>query len=410
MRTVVTAPDATAARAANHRLAAAGIECSEPIGPCEIEVSLLAAPAQPGALARLQASSLASVPCTQSDFDGVIALDAPSPQLAQQILAWERIAIGRDELVRRAATAKGLGLPLPGDGKNHPIHALFVGPANPLFLALQRKFTESAGAVSGTHSSCIGLDHLHDQTFDAVILNGADDPQGALSFCAALKRNAALFDLPIMVMAKAGNDDFKAAAVERGASVVLDVSEPLIAPIGWLFEAIRRERIRRATDGRLRALRDLMGDPRTGLWRAAAFEAHIDRMVDDHLAFGRPLSVAALRLLPAPGARAPANDTWRNVSFEVAGLVGRLVREADCATAFSHDQLVLALPTTNLKCARRTSERIASVVECTSFAPAGAFPSPVVLEQSVVTLGPNESGSALIARALSALAPEQLSA
>lgn len=406
MRIVVRAPDAASASVAQAQLAAAGIDAEALIGgacakdAADLQISTSATPAVTSALAHLSAHAIASAPSPLGSFDGAIALDASPTMLRAQIEAWKRIAIARDECMRRALTATALGLAVPSHPLAPPPHALFVGPANPAFLAIERALSDVGGALNGTLSSSSGFDHLHDQTFDAVILNAADDPQSALSFCAALRRNSTLFDLPTMVLVAPGEQAVTDAAVERGACAILEASAPQDAPIAWLLETVRRERLRRSAERELRALRDLMGDPRTGLWRYEAFARHLELMKSQHQANSRPLSMTALRILPAHGANAPPAEVWRNTCLEVANLAGRLAREADCVSAIAPDQLLLALPMATIEDARRAAERIAAVVECTTFAAGGTYPSPLVVEQSAVSLGPGETGAALIARAL----------
>lgn len=412
MRILVSAPSEACAADALARVKAAGgaAATQNDTEPCDIEISLCAAPASAFSLVRLQAAKLSAAPQPQSAFDGAIALDAPSSLLRQQLTAWRRIAVARDECTRRALTARSLGLPPGTEARLDAARALFVGPAEPAFLALQHAFTKTGGTLNATHSWRLGFDHLHDETFDAVLLNGADDPQAALSFCAALRRNATLFHLPTMVLAAPPGAQAFETALKRGACATWQSPEPIDAPLGWLFETIRRERLRRQMERQLRAYRDLMSDPRSGLWKYEAFLAHLDRMTREHQSHKRPLSIVALRAAPAPGAQEPTQAAWKTVCLEVANLVARLVREADCATAFGPDQILIALPMSPLSCARRTATRIASVVECTSFVAGASDRSPIILEQSVAALAPGQSATALVASALGAFAQTPLSA
>src|SRR5262249_36619402 len=154
-------------------------------------------------------------------------------------------------------------------------------------------------------TSFTGFDHLHDEQFDAVVLNGAADAQTAVALCAALRRNASLHALPTMMITAPGDENTARAAIDRGACAVAPMDQPSTAAMGWLFDAIRRERRRKAAEHDVRALRDLMGDARTGLFREAAFAAHLDRLADAHHESGRPLGLVALHVLPAHGASAP---------------------------------------------------------------------------------------------------------
>src|SRR5262249_31055186 len=154
---------------------------------------------------------------------------------------------------------------------------LYIGAPNRMFLALERAFAEYDGVVTAAFSSYAGFDHLHDDVFDAVVLNGVQDAPTALSLCSALRRNASLCLLPTMLVASPGDSTTAAAALERGAAAVAFAGASFSPSLGWLFEAIRRDRRRRAAEFDIRALRDVMGELRTGLFRRDAFDAHLAR-------------------------------------------------------------------------------------------------------------------------------------
>ncbi|MES1198618.1 MAG: hypothetical protein ABUS48_01400 [Pseudomonadota bacterium] len=343
-------------------------------------------------------------------FAGAVALDAPPALLSAQIAAATRAGVAAEERERRRATAQALGYAEPKPLEARKLKALYIGPPSPIFLSLERALGAHDGLVAAAFTSFTGFDHLHDEHFDAVVINGATNAMTAISLCAALRRNASLHHLPTLMITAAGDEARAAAAIERGASAVVEVNAPCEAPLGWLFEAIRRERRRSADDHALRGLRDIMGDARTGLFQTAPFEAHLKRMADDHHASGRPLALAALRVLPAHGARIPSPEAWQRGFGEIANLAGRLVREADCAATMGPDLIAVGLPATNHLGGRRLAERIASVGECTAFAAGERDAGPLVFEQSVVELQPGESGAGLMARALRVFELESASA
>jgi two-component system cell cycle response regulator PopA len=338
-----------------------------------------------------------------SPFCGALTLDGPPKLLAAQIEAWKRVAVAEEERARRAATALALKLDTPRAGEPRKLKALYIGAPSAMFLALERALAEQGGLVAAAFTSYSGFDHLHDEPFDAVVINGAHDVPTAISLCAALRRNATLYHLPTMLVTAPGDAATATAAIERGASAVAEANAPCGPSLGWLFEAVRRERRRRVAEHEMRALRDLMGDPRTGLWRRAPFDAHLARLAADHHASGRPLSLVALRVMPAHGAREPAPAVWQRGFTEIASLAGRLMRDADAGVTLGADLIAVALPASPLKSARRTGERIASVAECTAFASGDNGAGPLVFEQSAVELQPGESGAAMLARALRAI-------
>jgi two-component system cell cycle response regulator PopA len=433
LRIVVRATDARAARDAQALLVAAGVEAvafpgpyrpapdgeditiipaQEPETAARLATAVGAAEHPP--IARLAAFNSAAPPPLglgeASPFSGAIALDAPPKLLAAQIEAWQRVAIAEEERDRRVATAVALGTPEPQPLEPRKLKALYIGAPSAMFLALERALAEQGGLVAAAFSSYAGFDHLHDEPFDAVVLNGAQDAPTAISLCAALRRNATLYHLPTMLVTAPGDHATAAAAIERGASAVAEANAPCGTSLGWLFEAVRRERRRRSAEHEMRALRDLMGEPRTGLWQRLPFDAHLARLAVDHHASGRPMSLAVLRVMPAHGARQPEEKIWKCGFTEIASLAARLMRDADTGVTLGPDLIAIALPASQLKSAKRTAERIASVAECTAFASGDNGAGPLVFEQSAAELQPGESGAALLARALRAIEVESIPA
>lgn len=341
---------------------------------------------------------------------GALALNSPPRLLGAQVDAWTRVAIAEEERARRSATAEALGIAAPKPVEPRKLKALYIGAPSSLFLALERTLTEQGGLVAAAFTSYTGFDHLHDEPFDAVVLNGAQDSSIALSLCSALRRNATLYHLPTLMLTKPGDTATAASAIDRGASAICSTATPCDASMGWLFEAVRRERRRRTAEHEMRALRDLMGDARTGLWLRDPFDAHLARLAADHQSNGRPMSVVVLRVTPAIGAREPSPEVWKKGFTEIASLAARLMRDADSGVTLGSDLIALALPAARLKNAKRTAERIASVAECTAFASGEGGAGPLVFEQSVVELQPGESGAALLARALRAIEVESIPA
>lgn len=431
MRIVVRAADARVARDAQALLAAAGVQAiampgayrdapdGEDIciivggdGALDIAKSAAASAAPP--IARLAGYRNATPPVLglydATPFSGAITLDAPAKLLRGQVDAWTRVAIAEEERRRRHETAKLIGVTPPHPPEPRKLKALYIGAPSSMFLALERVLAEQGGLVAAAFTSYTGFDHLHDEVFDAVVLNGAQDSQTAIALCAALRRNATLYHMPTLMLTKPGDTATAAAAIDRGAAAICADKMPCSASLGWLFEAVRRERRRHTAEHDMRALRDVMGDARTGLWQRAPFDAHLARLASDHHTSGRCMSMVALRVTPAIGAREPPEAVWRKGFTEIASLAARLMRDADCGVTMGADLIVLALPASDLRSAKRTAERIASVAECTAFASGDDGAGPLTFEQSTVELQPGESGSAMLARALRAIEVESIPA
>lgn len=434
MRILIRCQEPKTARDAMDRLAAAGFEARAMPGPPEAfrpapdgqDVVIIPAAAcddpaaqalaetawrfEPKPLAVMAALPYAAPPAPglkpAANFDATLALDSAPRALGRQMKDAIRAAVTREEAARRRASAEALGMVPPDALAPGRLKALYIGGPSRMFLALEDAFTRYGGSLRAAFSSYAGFDHLHDDMFDAVLINGARDPGTALSLCAALRRNARLHHMPTLLIAPPDDDTVAEAAIERGAAAVVSANDEETPSLGWLFEAIRTTRRRVRDEHDLRDLRDLLGDPRTGLFRRKPFEAHIGRIADEHHQSGRPMSVAVLRVLPAHGARRPSEETWRKGFAEIATLAGRLVRDSDSAAAFGQDRIIIALPGAPLHAAKRAAERVASVAECTAFASGDDAAGPLVFEQYATELNAGESGAALLARALGAFEEE----
>jgi two-component system cell cycle response regulator PopA len=334
-------------------------------------------------------------------FDGALSLEVPPALLKTQMAAHLRAAVIREECARRRGTAIVLGQMAMPPQETRALSALYIGAPCAQFLNLEQAVLHQGGRLDAAFTSYSGFDHLHDEVFDAVILNALSEPDTALSLCSALRRNSRLHHLPTLMIT--GDSAVSSAALDRGAAAIIGAHGDQQAALGWLLEAVRRERGRLANEHELNALRDSMGDARTGLMRDAPFEAHLDRLAQSHQQSGRALSVVALRVLPAFGATRPTDAEWRKGFAEIASLAGRLVRAADSAAAFGEDRIVIALPASALSAAKRVAERVVSVAECTSFASGGDHAAPLIIERSLAELQPGESGAGLLARATAKL-------
>ncbi len=427
MHIIIRADDARAAREAQTRLGEAGYEAMALPGPFrpapngeDITIIYSGSPALARAAREAEQKPLAIVaalaraeprPFMADDgFDAALALDTPPALLAAQLEAIVRIAVMEEEHLRRAATATALEIPAPAPAAAQRLKLLYVGDPGAAFLALEQAIADQGGSLAAAFTPHAGFEHLHDEVFDAVVLNGAREPGAALSLCAALRRNATLTHLPTLLLTAAGDTASGTAAIKRGAAATAPVIDICGPELGWLFEAIRRELRRRTSGHCLRDLRDLLGDPRTGLFRQAPFEAHLTRLANDHQRSGRPLALVALRAAPAFGAAQPSTEAWRRGFGEITSLAAALMREADSGAVLGADRVVIALPAAEGEAARRLAERIAAVAECTAFVAGDNGAGPLVFERSAVELQAGESGAGLLARALRGIEAESASA
>jgi two-component system cell cycle response regulator PopA len=310
-------------------------------------------------------------------FDATLATDVAPAALGRQLERAERMATGKFELAMRRATARRIGCADPAGAAPKKLKLLYVGAPLPAYLSLERWVAGHGGALSAAFTSFSGFDHLHDEAFDALVVNAVSDPSTALSICGALRRNAGLFHLPTCLLTAPEDEATRQAAFDKGAAVAAAAEDP------------------RA----LLAYRDVMSAPRTGLFRTEAFYAHLETLAQEHIRRARILSLLALKISPAFGARRPEAQTLSRAVAEAAGLAGRLLRASD-TPALIGDLFIAALPNTAIGGALRTAERISAVADCATFAAEDGSAGPLSFAQSVVQQEPGESASSLLKRLL----------
>jgi two-component system cell cycle response regulator PopA len=307
----------------------------------------------------------------------------------------------------RRITAQRLGCAAPAGSSPRRLKLLYVGAPLPCYLALESWAAGHGGTLNAAFTSFTGFDHLHDEAYDALVINAVNDPATALSICGALRRNASLYHLPTCLIIAPGDEATRAAAFDKGAAIVAAGADP--KALSWLFEAMRLERARAAIDKGLLGYRDVMGEARTGLFRPEAFRAHLDTLANEHIRRARVLSLVALRIHPAYGARVENPSQLARAIGEAGALAGRLLRSSDSPTLIG-DAFVAALPNTLLAGAQKTAERISAVADCTTFAADDGSTGPLAFAQSVVQQEPGEGARSLLQRALAPLDDEAMSA
>jgi two-component system cell cycle response regulator PopA len=423
MRIAIRSPDARAARALQARLALGGVEAMvrlaessarTPLDSADI-VLLDGAPGRRDWLMHTiasfpapRASALAVAGATHTPpdlidapIDGWIDCDAPAPLLQRQCAALVRAVEARMELALRKQTASHLKVRAPETEPLGGLRLLYIGAPDPLYLELEELAAVSGAGMDCAFSSFTGFDRLHEVRYDAVIVKAEPDAATALALCGALRRNARLHHTPTLMLVKPGDAATLASAYERGACAVLAQGEDAAAAFGWLNEAVRAFRRHAGAEIGLNALRLASGGAE-GLFDPEFFRTHLDTLTGAAVQTNRPLSLAALRVTLALGAREPDSVKWARELTQVAALTGRLIRTHDSAALLEGGVIMIAAPGAFAADAAITADRVASVAECTAFAASQQVLGPIILARSIVELAPGESGDGLMRRALSA--------
>jgi two-component system cell cycle response regulator PopA len=340
-------------------------------------------------------------------FDGALPSDA-TPALVQARLGFAlRVAVMAEEAEARFASLAKFGgaASPPSLQREQTPRVLLYGDPGPAAIAFTAALETLGARVVGCFSSFTAFDYLHAGGFDAVAVLAGWDRGAALSFCAALRRNARLFHLPCLILADAAFPSPE-DVLRRGASDLavtgVDDAAAALRLLGRVDEARRREALALAfAAARAPAAMDVA----TGLYGEAFFVAHLDALILRAAATERPLSICVARIAPSAHLEhVRAGQGLERVVGQVGAMLGRLVRTEDVAACVGPTTFAVAFPASDLEAATIAAERIVAVLECGAF-DAGETQQAVSFKMDAVGRrhAPGDTARGLLDAALAAL-------
>jgi two-component system cell cycle response regulator len=335
------------------------------------------------------------------DIDDVLAGNPDGTELIHRLKPIIRLATMRSELRLRRDTATAFGIdvtpPRPSAGDRR-YRVLVVGGEHPL-RGIEAVLEGSYGLeVAPDPFTAEKL--LADGDFDATIVSlDSETATDYLALCAQIRKNPALFNLPVLVISDPEHLKEPAEAYSKGASIVhlrpvsasdLDASIMTLVKRQWARRDIR--------EGLAATLGDETSDTSAGLYSTAWLHAHLDRLIEASEEQHKPLSVALFEIRNMAGLRKEfGNKAADGLFAEVASWLSRLVRIEDMAARYE-DGFCITLPHTPFEDAATPTNRILWILTHTEF---GIEDEAVGLWVTAgrAVLEPGEDGDELIARA-----------
>ena len=338
----------------------------------------------------------------EQDVDDVLAGTADGTELLHRLKPMARFATMQSELRLRLDTATTFGVdvtpPRPGAG-NGRYRVLVVGggesPLKDIEAVLEGSYGLEVVPDPFTAEKLLG-----GGDFDAAIVSlESETAADYLDLCAQVRKNPALFNLPVLVISDPECLKEPAEAYSKGASIVhlrpvsagdLDAS---------IMTLVKRQRARRDIREALAAtLGDETSDASAGLYSTALLHAHLDRLIEASEGGQKALSVALFEIRNMAGLREEfGNKAADGLFAEVASWLARLIRVEDMA-ARVEDGFCITLPHTSYEDAATPMNRIMWIVTHTEF---GIEDEPVGLWVMAgrAALEPGDDADELIARA-----------
>lgn len=335
------------------------------------------APRRVPVIARLSRTTDADLP-----FDSILYAPVHPVQLAQRVSAIIRLGQMEQEIVRRMDTLRedfGQEFTLTDDGLREPFRILFVGKADPAYMAVVNALKDSNVDVVAAFTSFSAFDYLHDRRFDAVIMNTLQGHEPAMTISETMRRNSRLYHVPTLFL---HGKDFDGAdkAFANGARDLIDVDSPLPEIAGRILELANYHRLHERLKSEFRGLGGATcTDPETGVFNADFLSAHLRRVSRDCRARAVPLSILTMKLHPGTTDRVTPDDLRRAYGKAVELMAG-LVRMQDIVARIDIDTVIIAFPEEERASVEVVLDRMTGLIECAAFERADGRPSPVTLK------------------------------
>ncbi len=325
----------------------------------------------------------------------------------------------RDELRLRTQTALELGFRENPGGFRHRGRLLMVGPARARIeeMPAEMRSKLKCDLISSSGTETLGMISDTGRAPDIVILpDRLEDGRDSLFLLAELRSRASTRHSAIVMLARPGDTDASIAALDMGAT---DVVDSKMSDAEMIFRLGRHLRSKREADLLREALDDglrmAVTDPLTGLYNRRYALPHLARVAERAAHTGRPFAVMVLDLDHFKR----VNDTHGHaagdtVLREVAARLRSNIRGVDLIARIGGEEFLVVMPETDLGQARIAAERLRRVIGGSPIAIAqGGAETAVHVTASIgVSIGssfggtqssPSEIVSSMVARADQAL-------
>ncbi len=300
-------------------------------------------------------------------FDTLIIHPAHSSQIAVRLTSLYRLQIMETEMAMRIETlidSFGATPVFPEQHTRRKKRILFVGSASPRFMTIVNALQSADAEVIAAFTGFTAFDYLHEQDFDAVVLNAMSSEEPAFTISSTMRRNSKLFHTPTLFLTGKTHKVDVTMAYRKGASdVIRDAAEPDEIRDRILeqanFHAIHEDlKSRFAGLGSQNTM-----DPATGLFNEAFFDAHIAR----HRARSRIVPVAVFTLNAAQGDAPLSPDRLSHAVIRSGSMLRNLVRMQDCTARLSGDRFAVLFPGVSLEDANFAASRISAIIAGTEY-------------------------------------------
>jgi len=281
-----------------------------------------------------------------------------------------------------------------------PFRILFVGSATPEFLKILNVLQEKNVEVFAAFTSFTAFDYLHDNDFDAVVLNATESLEPALSVSETMRETPRLYDVPTLVMANKTNADIGEAAIKKGARDVFYASASQYEIAGRILELANFHRIHSALKKELAEIDTIAGlDAPTQLYNREFLHANLARVSAYHAQIGETVSLLMLRIRPV-SMDVVGNERITAALDQIGSKLKSLVRAEDLVARVRDDVFAVAFPGQAKASVQVVGQRIKEVIDSAVFKSRDTQGGPLTLEAEFLLSEklPHESSDTFIVK------------
>lgn len=278
-------------------------------------------------------------------FDSVLYAPVHPVQVAQRMISLVRLRQMEAEIVRRIETLQdtfGETPALPSAINHDPFKVLFIGKADPAYMAVVNALQDRNADVIAAFTSFSALDYLHDQSFDAVVMNALSGNEPAMTISETMRRNPRLTHVPTLLLIDANSFTDEDMAYRHGVNDLIDQNAPSDEISGRILELANSYRLQEKLKSDFSSfLSPSSTDLQTGVFNKRFFEAHLRRVSRECRERLLPLCVLTVRMRPKPDG--PIADDVLNIALsKCVRLIAGVLRMHDIVARLDRDVVCIA--------------------------------------------------------------------
>jgi two-component system, cell cycle response regulator len=334
--------------------------------------------------------------------DDVFVLPIEDAELHARTRALARLAAMEIERRRRDVLLAQFGVAPAPESPGMPaidrIGILLIGPAGGDQIQVLTALG-SAATAAYAETTDSALERLRRDDLDVALITTSHDHHELRRLCAAIRSDAELFDLPVVLVGRPQHFADRAQPFAWGVSEVLfQPFHPEVLRLrvqAW----VRQQRLRRHLRGGLVSLAPTT-DRLTRLYGHGFLHAYVSHLIEQTTRTGGALAVVSLAVAQMGQInRLYGYAAGDRVLAGLGGVLARTSRAEDLPARLDGDRFCLVINDATALDARAAAERIGMLLSHTPVALAGGRYLQVTLRTGIAELTEGDDAAALIGRA-----------